>query len=128
MTIEEKVTYWVGLSDYKNKKVTTMDEREFIIQKVKAYKQLVDTSFPVMIDKCWLYGSYAKGTQKKHSDIDVAFVVEHLDDNYNFLHTEPLLWKLTRQVDDRIEPLLIARDTDYAGFLSEIEQTGIEIL
>ena len=46
-----------------------MDEREFIIQKVKAYKQLVDTSFPVAIDGCWLYGSYAKGTQKKYSDI-----------------------------------------------------------
>ena len=102
-----------------------MDEREFVIQKVKEYKQLVDTSFPVMIDECWLYGSYAKGTQKKHSDIDVAFVVDHLDDNYDFFHTEPLLWKLTRQVDDRIEPLLIARDTDYAGFLTEIEQTGI---
>jgi hypothetical protein len=26
-----------------------------------------------------------------------------------------------------IEPILIARDTDYAGFINEIEQTGIEI-
>jgi predicted nucleotidyltransferase len=104
-----------------------MDEREFIIQKVKDYKQLVDTSFPMTINECWLYGSYAKGTQKTHSDIDVALVVDHLDDNYDFFHTEPLLWKLTRQVDDRIEPFLIARDTDYAGFINEIEQTGIEI-
>jgi len=104
-----------------------MDEREFIIQKVKAYKQLVATSFPVTIDECWLYGSFARGNQKKHSDIDVAFVVDHLDDNYDFLNTEPLLWKLTRQVDNRIEPILIARDTDYAGFIDEIEQTGIEI-
>ena len=104
-----------------------MDERKFIIQKVKAYKQLVNASFPVMINECWLYGSYAKGTNKKHSDIDVAFVVNRLDNNYDFIQTEPLLWKLTRQVDDRIEPLLIARDTDYAGFIKEIEQTGIEI-
>ena len=50
-----------------------------------------------------------------------------MDDNYDFFHTEPLLWKLTRQVDDRIEPLFIARDTDYAGFINEIEKTGIEI-
>ena len=104
-----------------------MDEKEFIIPKVKAYKKLVDTLFPVHIDKCWLYGSYAKGTQKKYSDIDVAFVIDHLGDNYDFLRTEPLLWKLTRQVDDRIEPILIARDTDYAGFINEIERTGIEI-
>ena len=46
-----------------------MDEREFIIQKVKDYKQLVDTQFPVNINACWLYGSYAKGTQNKYSDI-----------------------------------------------------------
>jgi len=105
-----------------------MDEREFIIQKVKTYKQLVETSFPVMIDRCWLYGSHAKGTPNKYSDIDVAFEVEHLDDNYDFIHTEPLLWKLTRQVDDRIEPLLIARDTDYVGFLDEIQRTGIQII
>jgi len=104
-----------------------MDEREFIIQKIKDYKQLVYTLFPVSIDSCWLYGSYAKGTQKKHSDIDVAFVVDRLDDSYDFFRTEPLLWKLTRQVDDRIEPILLVRDTDYAGLINEIEQTGIEI-
>ena len=91
----------------------TTDEKELIIEKVKAYKQLVFASFPVTINECWLYGSYTKGNQKKHSDIDVAFVVDHLDDSYDFFHTEPLLWKLTRQVDNRIEPLLIARDTDY---------------
>ena len=51
--------------------------------------------------------------------IDVAFVVDHLEDNYDFFHTEPLLWKLTRQVDNRIEPLLIARDTDYAGLITK---------
>ena len=56
----------------------------------------------------------------------VIYWVELSD--YDFLHTEPLLWKLTGQIDDRIEPVLIARDTDYAGFLSEIEKTGIEII
>ena len=105
-----------------------MDKRESIINKVKSYKNLVDTLFPVNIDQYWLYGSYAKGTQNKYSDIDVALVVDHLDDNYDFFQTEPLLWKLTREVDDRIEPVLIARDTDYAGFLNEIERTGVEIV
>ena len=105
-----------------------MDKREDIIEKVKIYQRLVKQSdFPMPIEEVYLYGSYAKGTPREHSDIDVAFVVDHLDDNYDFFQTEPLLWKLTRQVDDRIEPLLIARDTDYAGFINEIEQTGIEI-
>jgi hypothetical protein len=36
-------------------------------------------------------------------------------------------WKLKRQVDMRIEPHVIARDADYAGFIDEIKRTGIEI-
>jgi predicted nucleotidyltransferase len=105
-----------------------MDEREFAINKVRDYKRLVDSLFPVTINQCWLFGSYAKGSQKKYSDIDVALVVDRLDDNYNFLDAESLLWTLTRQVDNRIEPVLIARETDYAGFIGEIERTGIEIV
>jgi len=105
-----------------------MDKRTIAIDKVKIYQDLVRTSFPIKIDQFWLYGSYAKGIPHQHSDIDVALVVDHLGDDYNFFETEPLLWKLTRQVDNRIEPVLIARDTDYAGFLDEIQKNGIEII
>jgi len=105
-----------------------MDKRETIVSRVKTYKELVDSSFPIKIDQFWLFGSYAKGSSNKLSDIDVALVVEHLDEDYDFFKTEPLLWKLTRQVDDRIEPVLIARDTDYAGLLDEIQRTGIQIV
>jgi hypothetical protein len=38
-----------------------------------------------------------------------------------------LLWKLRRQIDDRIEPVLIERDNDNGGFLSEIQKYGIQI-
>ena len=104
-----------------------MDKRETVINKVKLYRDLVSSSSPIKIDQCWLFGSYAKGTPRPHSDIDVALVVEHIGEDYDFFETEPLLWKLTRQVDSRIEPVLIARDTDYAGFLDEIQRTGIKI-
>jgi len=104
-----------------------MDKREDIIDKVKLYKQLVLNNFPVPIEQFWLFGSYAKNKAHEDSDIDVALVVNHLDENYSILNTEPLLWKLRRQVDWRIEPHVIARDTDYAGFLNEIERTGFLI-
>jgi predicted nucleotidyltransferase len=104
-----------------------MDKRADIIDKVRAYKELVKTSFPVKIEQFWLFGSYAKGTPRTHSDIDVALVVEHLNDDFSFLETEPQLWALTMQVDSRIEPHVISRDEDYAGFLDEIQRTGIEI-
>jgi predicted nucleotidyltransferase len=104
-----------------------MDEREHIIDKVKSYKKLVTENFPVQIEQFWLFGSHAKNKAHKDSDIDIALVVNQLDKNYSVLNTEPILWKLKRQIDFRIEPHVIARDTDYAGFLNEIQQTGILI-
>jgi predicted nucleotidyltransferase len=105
-----------------------MDEREDIIDKVKSYKQLVIKKFPVPIEQFWLFGSYAKNKAHKDSDIDIALVVNHLEKDYSVLNTEPLLWRLKRQVDFRIEPHVISRDTDYAGFLEEIENTGVRIV
>ena len=104
-----------------------MDKRETIIEKVRTYKDLVEKSFPVNIAQFWLFGSYAKGNMHKDSDIDVALIVDHLDDDYNILETEPILWKLCEKVDFRIEPHVIARDTDYAGLINEIQHTGIRI-
>lgn len=45
----------------------------------------------------------------------------------DFFAINPLLWKLRRQVDDRIEPVLIDKDNDKSGFPEEIKRTGIEI-
>jgi len=73
----------------------------------------------------YLFGSYAKGTALDDSDIDVAIVVDHIEGNYFSIN--PLLWKLRQQIDDRIEPILIEKDDDYADFLGEIQKYGIEI-
>ena len=105
-----------------------MDERENIIDIVKLYKNLVMQYFPVPIEQFWLFGSYAKNNANADSDIDIALVVSYLDKDYSVLNTEPILWRLKRQIDFRIEPHVIARDTDYAGFLNEIQKTGIEIV
>ena len=104
-----------------------MDEREDIIDKVKLYKKLVTEYFPVPIEQFWLFGSYAKNNAHDDSDIDIALVVNYLDKDYSVLNTEPILWRLKRQIDLRIEPHLIARNADYAGFLDEIQRTGILI-
>ena len=103
-----------------------MDEREDIIDKVKDYRELVKQSdFPMLIEAVYLFGSYAKGTANKDSDIDVALVVNHFDGDY--FDVIPSIWLLRESVDFRIEPHVIARDTDYAGFLDEIRKTGILI-
>ena len=102
-----------------------MDQREDIINKVRTYRDLVLKDFPMEIEKVYLFGSYAKGAPHTDSDIDVAFVVNRFEGD--FFQVIPPMWKLKRKVDLRIEPHVIARDTDYAGFLDEIRRTGIEI-
>jgi len=72
-----------------------------------------------------LFGSHAKGLAGKDSDMDVAVIVDDLQGDY--FSTRPLLWRLRRQIDDRIEPIILERQHDESGFLSEIEKYGIQI-
>ena len=99
-----------------------MDKGE-AINKVREYSILLKKYIP--LEKVYLFGSYAKNTYRTDSDIDVAIVVNKLEGD--FFTIQPLLWKLRRQVDDRIEPILIEKDNDYSGFLIEIQRNGIEI-
>lgn len=99
-----------------------MDKSE-AIDKVARYKLLVSKYFDV--DKMVLFGSYSRGNQKEDSDIDVAIIVDSIDKD--FFSYAPLLWKLRREVDDRIEPVLVEKDKDVSGFLQEILRTGIVI-
>lgn len=99
-----------------------MDKNE-VINKIQQYKLLLQSHFD--IDKIYLFGSYARETNRADSDIDVAIVVNALSGDY--FSTTPLLWKLRRQIDDRIEPILLEKGNDKSGFLERIEQEGIEI-
>ncbi|PKP46279.1 MAG: nucleotidyltransferase domain-containing protein [Bacteroidetes bacterium HGW-Bacteroidetes-1] len=99
-----------------------MDKRE-AIAKVMEYKKLLHQYFS--FETIYLFGSYANGTNYSDSDIDVAIVVNQIEGDY--FDITPLLWKIRRQVDDRIEPILIEKDFDDANFLSEIKRNGIEI-
>jgi predicted nucleotidyltransferase len=99
-----------------------MDKRE-AVNIVKAYRHLLKDY--MHFDHVYLFGSYAKDSYKDNSDIDVAIVVDRIEGDYFSIN--PLLWKLRRQIDDRIEPFLIEKDFDDADFLGEIQKYGIEI-
>jgi predicted nucleotidyltransferase len=103
-----------------------MDERADIINKVKIYGEVLkESDFPMKIDNIYLFGSYAKGNPHKDSDIDVAIVVSKWKGDYFMVM--PMLWRVRRDVDIRIEPHVIVPQEDYAGFLNEIQRTGILI-
>ena len=99
-----------------------MDKKE-AINKAKAYRYLLKDHFN--LENVYLFGSYAKDTYKEESDIDIAIVVNQIEGDY--FSIAPLLWKLRREIDDRIEPILIEKKHDNADFLGEIQKYGIEI-
>ena len=99
-----------------------MDKNE-ARKKIEKFSELVENYISPY--KIILYGSYAKGNFNENSDIDVAIVVEKLDDD--FLDVSQKLYKLRREVDDNIEPVLFELNNDPSGFLEDILEYGEEI-
>jgi len=92
-----------------------MDQKT-TIEKVRQYKLLLQDH--LQVDTVYLFGSFAKDTTREDSDIDVAVVVSS-DGSLDYFVVNPLLWKLRRQIDERIEPILINKNEDKPGFLTE---------
>jgi len=79
----------------------------------------------IQFKKLILYGSFAKGTANKDSDIDLAVIVEKFSED--FLTVSPKLWKLASQIDSRIEPIILEEGRDESGFIESISKHGILI-
>ena len=97
-------------------------DKEQAITLAKRYKELVAEKLP--LKALYLYGSYSKGNYREDSDIDIAVVVERLNDNY--FEDTPLLWKLRRKISNLIEPVLLIEDMDNPLYC-DITRTGILI-
>ena len=95
--------------------------KEQVIEIVNRYFDVIKKYFPVR--KIILYGSYSRDEAKEFSDIDVAVIVEKVEDG--FLESEFLLHKLVRDIDLRIEPILFEEGKDPNGFLEEINKNWI---
>ncbi len=81
-------------------------DKEQALKLAKRYKEMVAEKLP--LKAVYLYGSYSKGNYTEDSDIDIAVVVEKLNDN--FFEDTPLLWKLRRKISTLIEPVLLTED------------------
>jgi len=79
------------------------------------------------LKKAYIFGSFAKGTEREESDIDVAIVLSEMTD---FFETQRQLMQLRRRVDLRLEPHPISTD-DFSPdnpLAYEILQTGVAII
>lgn len=94
-----------------------------IIDKVKLYADIVRKTMPVK--KVILYGSHARETDHVNSDIDIAIIVDGIEGDY--LELCARLYELVREVDLRIEPVLLNESADKSGFIDSIMSYGKEI-
>jgi predicted nucleotidyltransferase len=86
-------------------------------------------SLPPELDvkKAYIFGSYAKGTQREDSDIDIAVILGSMDD---FFEVQMELFRRRRKIDLRIEPHPFD-ELDFSennSVAAEIINSGIEVL
>ena len=93
------------------------------LEHAKRYAGLVCKEVPPC--RVFLYGSLANGNFNENSDIDIAVVKDFLDDNYWELTKK--LNRLTRNIDNRIEPVLLQPQDNQSGFLSTVLKSGMEL-
>jgi len=92
----------------------------------KTYNRFLEKkNFPVK--KAYLFGSRAKKTNHKGSDIDICIVSPKMSKNWN--KNEALLWRLRREIDLRIEPIGYTPQEFKEGgpLVEEIKKHGILI-
>jgi len=82
------------------------------------------------IERMLLFGSYASGTFKEYSDIDIAVQIRNKN-SVDKIEIGKKLWKIAGDVDIRIEPKIFFSD-DYdpnepASIFNYILRTGIDI-
>ena len=95
-----------------------MDQK--IIKIVKRHADKVCRQMPV--EMMILFGSHVRGKPTKNSDIDVAVVVDKIRGDY--LQISVNLFDMVRDVDKRIEPVLLSKSHDRAGFLDSVLKQG----
>ena len=78
------------------------------------------------VKKVFLFGSYAKGTPHKDSDIDLAIIFESLSDSFDM---QVELMKMRRKFDTRIEPHPFSESdfNESNPIANEILKNGVEI-
>jgi predicted nucleotidyltransferase len=80
------------------------------------------------IDNAYLYGSFAKGTSNKWSDIDIAIVSS--DFSEDLFDDRLSLMRLAATIDDRIEPRPFRRNLFNRNdpLADEIQKNGILLI
>lgn len=94
-----------------------------IVKIAKRYARTVAAAMPVKM--VVLYGSHVTGTPHKDSDIDIAVIVDEFEGDY--LKASANLFDLVRDINIRIEPVLLSCKHNRSGFVSHVLRHGMII-
>jgi len=86
---------------------------------------LKDNKIP--FSSIYLFGSYSQNKQNEGSDIDIMVITKKMTD---YMDYKSKLWRLTRQVDTRIEPHVCDWKDFKSGFYplaKVIKESGIKV-
>lgn len=95
-------------------------DKSYAIECAKAFVERARQSLDVR--QVILFGSHAHGTAREDSDIDIAVITGTPPEDW--LEASTNLFRLRRDIDLAIEPVLIDPSSDRSGFLEEIRRTG----
>lgn len=109
-----------------NRKKSIRGVNKEIVDIVNKYIEIVSKNYNVLA--IILFGSYAKGTQREDSDIDIAIITD--DIKTDKFDEEVNLMQLRNNIDYRIEPHIISvsdYENDETPFVVEVKNTGIKV-
>jgi predicted nucleotidyltransferase len=100
-----------------------MDKREAVNI---AQKYIFNVNRKFNVERAYLFGSFAKGTQHSDSDIDLAIVFKNVDD---IIEMQIMLLQLRSEDDLLIEPHpFLQSDFNFSNpMVAEILKDGIEL-
>ena len=83
----------------------------------------------ILVQKAFLYGSYARNTATENSDIDVLLISDIFENGS--MEIKSLPWSLALREDFRIEPYAVGsktfRNDDVNPLIQIVKKEGIEL-
>jgi uncharacterized protein len=95
-------------------------DKSYVVDCVRTFAEKARRTLDVR--QVILFGSYATGTATQDSDIDVAVITTAPVTDWWEASTD--LFRLRRNIDLSIEPVLLDASSDRSGFLEQIRRTG----
>lgn len=93
---------------------------------VNKFISLVSDEFP--LKSAYLFGSYANGSAKEYSDVDLAIVSDKFEGSRFFDKKKLNKYLLKTSIDLEIHPFKTEDFTEDNPFVKEIIKTGLKIV